>query len=175
MPWPMSQDYNEAIQSPAANFQDPDLRSGDAVVNQLGIPMPYSGSFADVYQVRGPDGSWWAVKCFTRQAESLRDRYHEISRHLSQAKIPFMVDFTYLEMGIRVAGRWYPVLKMQWVEGLTLNRFVGKYVDNPAMLEVLLQVWGAWRRGCVQRTWVTATSSMAISSWFPKPTQTRWR
>lgn len=48
MPWPMSQDYNEAIQSPAANFQDPDLRSGDAVVNQLGIPMPYSGSFADV-------------------------------------------------------------------------------------------------------------------------------
>ena len=66
----------------------------------------------------------------------------EISRHLSQAKLPFMVDFTYLEQGIRVAGRWYPVLKMQWVEGLTLNQFVGKYVDKPAMLEVLLQVWG---------------------------------
>ena len=52
-----------------------------------------------------------------------------------------MVDFSYLEKGIRVAGKWHPVLKMQWVEGLTLNQFVSKYLDKPAMLEALCQVW----------------------------------
>ncbi|HVS39072.1 MAG TPA: hypothetical protein VMS17_26170 [Gemmataceae bacterium] len=146
MPWPLSQDYNEAIQTPKSNFADPDLKRGEAVCNALGIPMPYSGNFADVYQVRCPDGKSWAVKCFTRQAVGLRERYQEISTHLKQANLPFMVDFTYLEKGIRVAGQWYPVLKMQWVEGLTLNQFVRQYLDKPAMLEALLQIWGRMAR-----------------------------
>src|SRR5262245_14882201 len=55
--WPLSQDYNEAIQSPVTNFADYDLRGGQAVVNTLGIPLPCSGNFADVYQVRGSDGA----------------------------------------------------------------------------------------------------------------------
>ncbi len=142
MTWPTSQDYNEAIQAPAANFADPDLRQGEAATNALGIPLPCSGNFADVYQVRCPDGAVWAVKCFTREAPGLRERYAEISKHLRQAKLPFTVDFTYLEKGIRVKGKWHPVLKMQWVEGFTLNQFVRQYLDKPAMLEALLQMWG---------------------------------
>jgi hypothetical protein len=141
MLWPLSQDYNEAVQSPARNFADPDLRTGQAVTNALGIPMPCSGNFADVYQVRCPDGTRWAVKCFTRGAPGLRERYQQISSHLAWARLPFTVDFAYLEDGIRVAGKWYPVLKMQWVEGLTLNQFVRQYADKPAMLEALLRVW----------------------------------
>ena len=54
MTWPLSQDYNEAIQAPAANFADPDLRRGEAATNALGLPMPCSGNFADVYQVQLP-------------------------------------------------------------------------------------------------------------------------
>ena len=91
MPWPLSQDYNEAIQSPAANFADPDLKKGEAVANALGLPIPFSGNFADVYQVRCPDGSRWAVKCFTREAVGLRERYQEISAWLRRAKLPFTV------------------------------------------------------------------------------------
>ena len=146
MSWPLSQDYNEAIQSPSRNFADPELRLGKAVTTALGLPMPCSGNFADVYQVRCPDGSRWAVKCFTREAPGLRERYQEISRHLRQAKLPFTVDFSYLEQGIRVDGQWYPVLKMQWVEGLTLNQFVAKYADKPAVLEGLLQIWARMAR-----------------------------
>jgi regulation of enolase protein 1 (concanavalin A-like superfamily) len=141
MSWPLSQDYNEAIQSPATNFTDADLKKGQAVANALGLPIPFSGNFADVYQVRCPDGSRWAVKCFTREAVGLRERYQEISAWLRRVKLPFTVDFSYLEQGIRVAGKWYPVLKMQWVEGLTLNQFVSQYIDKPAMLEALSQIW----------------------------------
>jgi hypothetical protein len=140
MSWPLSQDYNEAIQTPT-NFTDPDLRRGQVAVNALGLPMPYSGNFADVYQVQCPDGNRWAVKCFTREVKGLRERYQEISAHLRQAKLPFTVDFTYLEQGIRVAGRWFPVLKMQWVEGLTLHQFVAQSADKPAMLQALALIW----------------------------------
>lgn len=141
MTWPLSQDYNEAIQCSRGNFSDPDLQGSEAVSNSLGIPMPCSGNFADVYQMRSPSGERWAVKCFTREVPGLRERYAAISRHLAQAHLPFIVDFTFQERGIRVCGRWYPVVKMQWVEGLTLNAFVREYADNPSMLKRLLQIW----------------------------------
>jgi hypothetical protein len=141
MGWPLSQDYNEAIQSPARNFADPDLKRGTVAANSLGLPLPYSGSFADVYQVQCPDGGRWAVKCFTREGPGLGERYQKISSHLRKAKLPFTVDFSYLAEGIRVAGRWYPVLKMQWVDGLTLNNFLAQYAGKPAMVEALLQIW----------------------------------
>lgn len=146
MGWPLSQDYNEAVQSPERNFADPDLRRGEAVVNSLGLPLPCSGNFADVYEFRCPDGARWAVKCFTRYVAGLRERYREVSAHLQRVRLPFMVDFTFLEAGIRVAGQWYPVLKMPWVEGLTLNQFVGRSADKPATLLALAQIWGRTAR-----------------------------
>src|ERR1700676_5637914 len=126
MPWPHSQDYNEAIQVPDVSFGDPELRGGQAVVNAMGIPMPRSGNFADVYEFQGARGTKWAVKCFTREVSGLQDRYHDISKYLPQAKLPFSVDFTYLPKGIRIGQVCYPVLKMQWVEGFLLNEFVRK-------------------------------------------------
>jgi hypothetical protein len=141
MSWPLSQDYNEAIQNPRTSFRDAELRSADPVLNALGIPIPRAGNFADVYEFRSTNGGRWAVKCFTREVAGLRERYAAISQHLRGANLPFIVDFTFLEQGLRVRGQWYPVLKMQWVEGLTLNEFVRQYADKPAMLEALLQIW----------------------------------
>ncbi len=141
MSWPLSQDYNEAIQDPRGNFSDAELRAGEAVANALGIPMPRSGNFADVYEVRCPSGARWAVKCFTREVHGLRERYAEISDYLRQVNLPFMVDFQYLEEGIRVRNLWYPILKMQWVEGFVLNEFVRDNLDKKPILQALGQIW----------------------------------
>ncbi len=141
MSWPLSQDYNEAIQDPRNSFSDADLKAGEAVTNALGIPLPHSGNFADVYEVRCPAGARWAVKCFTREVHGLRERYAEISKYLRKANLPFMVDFQYLEQGIRVRGQWYPVLKMQWVEGFVLNQFVRDNLDKKPILQAVGQIW----------------------------------
>ena len=88
MLWPQSQEYNEAIQNPKTCFKDPELKAGEAVTNALGMPIPCSGNFADVYQVQGGNNKGkWAVKCFTRgEPASLRQRYAHIDKHLQQAK-----------------------------------------------------------------------------------------
>ena len=96
MPWPLSQDYNEAIQSPSSSFDDPELRAGQPVTSALGLPMPRSGNFADVYEFVGVSGAKWAIKCFTRAMPGLRERYTEISKYLIQAQLPFTVDFDFL-------------------------------------------------------------------------------
>jgi formylglycine-generating enzyme required for sulfatase activity len=142
MPWPTSQEYNEAIQCPQTSFADAELRAGQVATNALGLPMPCSGNFADVYQFRcSATDRTWAVKCFTRQIPGLRQRYREISQFLEQARLPFMVDFTFLDQGIRIQGDWFPILKMQWVEGFTLNQFVKEHLDKPQVLESLCQIW----------------------------------
>lgn len=142
MAWPHSQDYNEAIQDPGSCFGDAELKQGEVVTNELGLPAPCSGNFADVYAVDCPaTKSKWAVKCFTREIAGLKERYREISTYLKQTPLPFMVDFTYLEQGIRVRGQWYPILKMRWVEGFALNTFIKNNLDKPPVLDVLSQIW----------------------------------
>ena len=143
MAWPQSQDYNEAIQNPSTCFKDPDLKGGKPTLNALGVPLPCSGNFADVYQVTTRSSqARWAVKCFTRgDPNALRARYAQIDQHLQQAKLPFAVGFQFLDEGIRVKGQWHPVLKMQWVEGFTLNQFVRERLDKPALLDALLSIW----------------------------------
>lgn len=137
----MSQDFNEAIQNPKLAFSDPDLKASEAVVGAHGLPLPRSGNFADVYQLRGLDGRDWAVKCFTRPVVGLDERYARVTETLASCGLPFTIEFTYLDKGIQVGGAWRPVLKMEWIEGLLLNQVVREKADNPKRLSALGQMW----------------------------------
>ena len=142
MPCPQSCEYNEAIQNLAATARDEELRRGEPAVDALGVPSPCAGGFADVYKVHcPPTGNTWAVKCFTRDVRGRAERYRQIAEHLARANLPFMVDFHYLEQGLRIAGRWQPVVKMRWVEGLPLHRFVAEHAERPKNLKMLLELW----------------------------------
>ena len=143
MPWPTSQDYFEAVQNPRLNFGETELRQGKPRLSPMGLPIVMSGNFADVYPVECPTNRVYAVKCFTREVPGQRDRYREISAYLQQVKLPFTVEFSYLDgdQGIRIRGQWYPVLKMEWVEGTTLNQFVSENIQKPQTLEALGHLW----------------------------------
>jgi hypothetical protein len=145
---PDAAQYFEAIQDPHGCFQDADLRRAEPALNKLGVPILYSGNFAAVFQVLGSSPRQrWVVKCFTREVPGLQQRYQAISAHLHQADLSFMVDFHYLEQGIRIGNQWYPVLKMDWVEGVLLNQFVETYLDKPATLNQLAELWLKLARG----------------------------
>jgi WD40 repeat protein len=141
MSWPTSQDYNEAIQNPKTSFSDTGLKNGEVVVNAIGLPVPRSGNFADVYQYADGDGKTWALKCFTRKVAGLQERYAKIDEHIAKANFPFTVGFKYLAQGVRIRGEWFPLLKMEWVEGFTLNEFVRDNAAKPSYLQALLQMW----------------------------------
>jgi hypothetical protein len=141
MAWPHPPDYNEAVQNPQHCFGDPELQQAQPSLNPLGLPWPRSGNNADVYKLARPGGHAWAVKCFTREVHGLRERYQAVSNYLKRRHFPFLVDFHYLEQGIRVHGQWYPVVKMRWVEGLMLNELVRDYAGKPLFLERLADMW----------------------------------
>src|SRR4051812_4337662 len=91
--WPGPELFNEAVQNLDRSMSDQELKSGAAELSALGMPMPYSGNFADVYKIHCPSGNTWAVKFFKREIKDLRERYRAISEQLIVAQLPFTVDF----------------------------------------------------------------------------------
>jgi serine/threonine protein kinase len=140
MPWPTPQDYNEAVQNPQSNFDDPELRGGVPELTSLGLPRPITGGFASVYRLRCGSRDW-AVRCFLREFPDQQKRYAAISRHLSTARLPYTVGFEFLPQGIRIRGLWYPILKMEWVQGESLNAYIEKHLQERAALEALANRW----------------------------------
>jgi serine/threonine protein kinase len=140
MTWPTPQDYNEALQNPRLNFEDADLKAGTPDLTPLGLPRPITGGFASVYSVRSASKRW-AVRCFLREFSDHRERYAEIGRHLAAARLPYMVHFQFVEKGIRVRAQWYPILKMEWIEGATFHEAIETHINNPEALRDLAERW----------------------------------
>ena len=140
MRWPTPQDYNEAVQNPRLAFTDPDLRLGQPELTRLGLPRPICGNFACVYNIRS-NGQRWAARCFMNDVPDLQHRYSAISQCLTKANLPYTVPFTYLSGGIKLQGRSYPLVKMQWVQGEPLNVFVGRTIWYPQTLLSLAKGW----------------------------------
>lgn len=140
MAWPTPQDYNEAVQNPSLAFADGELRTGRPELTPLGLPRPITGGFASVYRLQCAQRNW-AVRCFLRQFHDQQQRYAAISEHLARVRLPYTVGFTFLREGIRVRGQWYPILKMEWVQGEPLNVFIEKHLGSPNALLSLATRW----------------------------------
>ena len=68
-----------------------------------------------------------------------QERYELISQHLVSAKLPQAVEFAFIDQGIRVNGAWHPILKMDWVVGMTLAEYVGRHLDDRRALNRLAE------------------------------------
>jgi hypothetical protein len=139
MIWPTPNDYAAAVRNPAAAFADPDLAAADVVLGRDGRPEAHSGDTAHVYQLCAEDGRSWAVKCFGRIDDGRPARYAAVRDAIGAQ--PFAVGFEHLADGIAVAGRRWPVLKMDWVEGASLYRVAKDRCDSPAVMDGLFKRW----------------------------------
>ncbi|RKZ90896.1 MAG: hypothetical protein DRR19_08745 [Candidatus Parabeggiatoa sp. nov. 1] len=146
MVWPTAQEYSEAIQNPQVNFIDAELKAGQVELTPLGLPRPISGNFATVFRMQCGQHDW-AVRCFMRNVTDQQQRYAAISeyfariKHLARIQLPYIVDFKFIETGIKVSGQWYPILKMAWVTGDLLDKFITKHLHNSAILQDLATRW----------------------------------
>jgi WD domain, G-beta repeat len=138
--WPLISDYQEAIQSPRTALADPELQQGAPICNRLGLPVPVTGGFASVYQISS-GGRRWAVRCFLREFADQKRRYQAIDQHLRAITLPYKVGFEYQPTGIRIRGAWYPILKMEWVQGLLLNEYVESVLGQRDAMRKLADDW----------------------------------
>lgn len=129
MLWPAPDQFNEAVQSPQQVFGDKDLRFGQLVCNELGLPKVATGAFASVYQIKTDNGDF-AVRCFLSDNSRRTERYRKISEAILNDKLASTVDFSFIDEGIWLDGRWFPILKMQWVNGISLTEYIGAHLND---------------------------------------------
>ena len=142
--WPLSSAYAQALQnieySISKKYQD--LRQGKLDLNP-NVKRPSfifgSGNFGTVFRMNF-DGKKSALKCFTRAAPDLAERYFYISWYLSQVKLPFLMNFRYYTEAVRTLQKpneYFPVLLMDWSEGMPLNTFISINLKNTKIMTLL--------------------------------------
>ncbi|MFP4227607.1 MAG: hypothetical protein ACLFTE_02130 [Salinivenus sp.] len=139
--YPTPSQYQEALQVPAAAFSDPELQTATPRTNTLGLPQPITGAFAAVFPVTTDAGTPIATKCFLKEQPRQQARYEAIAAHLAESELEALVGFDYQPEGVHVNGTAYPLLKMEWAEGMALNRFVAAHLDEPRRLSRLADAW----------------------------------
>lgn len=123
MKYPTPGAYQEAVQFPASAFSDPVLKDAEPEATPLGLPEAMTGAFAVVFPMRS-HGIRWAVKCFLTDIPDQRERYGAVARYLAEVDLPHTAEFDYQPRGIHIDGKPLPVLKMEWVDGISIARFI---------------------------------------------------
>jgi hypothetical protein len=136
---PQGGDYFRALQSPRC-FPHPSLAGSTVRMRARGIsgPVLVSGRCGVVCDV-AHRGRRYAVKCFTEQIQNLSERYDAISGRLASIRQPWKIAFEFIPEGILVDGNDYPVLKMDWVQGSTLEHYIAAHLGNRSELTRLQQ------------------------------------
>lgn len=126
--------YDEAMLFSAVRLRisDPELKQGQVekvtIQTSAGIverPWGIEGGFAVVYKFRTKSGKHRALRCFRVPMDpDTQFRYERIGPYFHTHAPDITADFNYHDTGIMVADglqkQVYPVIEMDWIDGVTL-------------------------------------------------------
>lgn len=133
-------DYREVLQIPKVAFKSSELQNASVTQTPLGLPSLVSGGFAltaCLTTQTNATKTTWAIRCFHKEVLDLQERYKYISNFLQNKNDDFFVKFQYEAEGIKVQGKWYPIVKMAWVEGESLSEYIQDNINNSTRLNNL--------------------------------------
>jgi hypothetical protein len=153
--------YDEAMLLSQARLQvpNPDLKQGQVnttsiqtVAGSMKRPWGIQGGFAVVYKFATQSGKTRALRCFLVKMEpDTQYRYERISSYFTAYAPEIAVEFIYHTTGIllketvngQIQKQSYPLVEMEWIEGLTLVEYVDELCRNrdTATLGTVLQQW----------------------------------
>ena len=133
MNYPSISDYIEALRDAEDSLSE--LKGLRLVYDDQGHPIMSSGNFAVVFKMQAPTGEYHALKCFLRDQEERSERYRMIAEELQYVQSTYLVKFRYLESELFVdvpntGGEEYPVLLMDWVDGIPLDQYLKTIINN---------------------------------------------
>lgn len=151
--YPTIEQYKDAIR--IAEHSLATLNDYEPVLKADGEPWFSSGNFAVVFQLKHKqNGKRLALKCFTRHQERREQSYLLISQTLQAVQSDYLLQYQYLDNEIWVSdhngdGAEYPVVAMEWTEGMTLGDYVKQHCNaqNSTVLQTLahnFEVFCTW-------------------------------
>ncbi|MCH5306978.1 MAG: leucine-rich repeat protein [Prevotella sp.] len=142
MNYPLISEYVESIKLAEDNFAE--LTALRPVLDADGTPVMSSGNFAVVFKMRDVEtGKLYAVRCFHREQAGRAESYKLIAEELRDTSFPYLVSFRYMEGELFVDSEQsqeteFPVLLMDWVEGVTLDKYLREHLADQRSLDLLV-------------------------------------
>ena len=139
MNYPLVSEYIDSIMYAEENFAT--LTNLRPVLDNNGMPIMSNGNFAVVFKMQDcKTGAFYALKCFTKDQNRRERAYKKIEKELSKIKSCYLLNFKYLKdelfvysassYGLANPSNMYPVLLMDWKDGLTLESYLRKYYSE---------------------------------------------
>ena len=141
MNYPLISEYVEAIRLAEENLEQ--LNHLWPVLDSDGNPVMSSGNFAVVFKMRSErDGKCYALKCFIKDQQGRNESYRLIADELEFVSSDFLVPIKFCDKELFVdtdacSETEFPVVVMDWVEGITLDRYVRQNLHNQYALQML--------------------------------------
>ena len=137
--WPTVGQYTEVIK---ASTKSPDeyfdkLKHLRPVLDSNGEPIMSSGNFAVVFKMKDAYGKQYAVRCFHRAQLGREKNYNMICDELAKVSSPYLSPIRYYDKELFVDSGEYPVLLMDWVDGMTLDKYIRKVINDKKALNQL--------------------------------------
>ena len=141
MNYPLISDYVSSILSAEDNFKE--LTNLRPVLDEEGKPVMNSGNFAVVFKMKDEQsGKLYAVKCFLKEQEGRAESYRQIEEELECVSSNYLTPIRYMEDELFVDSSnteetEFPILLMDWVEGMTLDKYIRFYNGNIYALSMI--------------------------------------
>ena len=141
MNYPLISEYVEAIKLAEDNLEQ--LSFLRPVLDDEGIPVMSSGNFAVVFKMKDErNGKLHALKCFIKDQEGRDEAYKQIADELEFVSSEFIIPIKFFEKELFVATSnsdetEFPVLLMDWVEGVTLDKYVRAHLQDQYSLQLI--------------------------------------
>jgi hypothetical protein len=98
----------------------------------------YKGTSAAIYKATRGSGVF-AIRCFLKSEKETFQRYGELADYLGARDLPWKVEFEFLDQEIYIGDQRYPVVKMDWMDAMPLNKYIEEIAYDPAQLTSLQQ------------------------------------
>lgn len=141
MKYPLISEYIESIKHSEDNFNV--LSTLRPVYDEAGEIVMSSGNFAVVFKMKDESsGKLYAVKCFLKEQEGRDIAYQQITDELEYASSTYLCSIKYLPKELSVdstvsSDTEFPVLLMDWVEGVTLDKYVHQHISDKYALQFI--------------------------------------
>lgn len=143
MQYPLLSEYVNAIQNASDNFDK--LSYLRPVMDKFGEPLRSPGAFAVVFKMQDEDtGRMYAIKCFIEEQIGRQQSYEIIGQTLRKIHSPYLMEVNYLDKELFVDTKSsdeteYPVLQMDWVEGETMESYIGTHYRDTLAIKKLYE------------------------------------
>ncbi|MBD2665402.1 hypothetical protein B6N60_02771 [Richelia sinica FACHB-800] len=132
MKYPLRNEYDTSVRNLDRFLLDDVLKVGKPMMqtHNPNILLSYNGGKAIVYKIK-TNTTNYALKCWVEDLGDLKIRYIEIDNYLKKVKLPYFVDFAYKEQGILVNGQKFPIIRMEWIDGISFKKFIANNIKHP--------------------------------------------